>query len=179
MLPKLDDRLSIQTTTEIVMSIGRNALLAVLAFGVIFISGCASLRGHEPIEVNMVGVEPLEGEGMELRMLVKLRIQNPNDTPLDFNGVSVDMDVQGARFATGVSDATGTVPRFGETVVAVPMSVSLFSAARQVMGAVTNEYRGKLAYEISGRLAGPSFNSVRFKSSGEFAFPTEVIQQHE
>ena len=45
----------------------------------------------------MVGVEPLQGEGLELRMLVKLRIQNPNDLPLDFNGVSVTMNVQGKR----------------------------------------------------------------------------------
>jgi len=41
------------------------------------------------------------------------------------------MDVQGKRFATGVSDAGGSVPRFGETIV----------------GAMTSEYRGKLAYE--------------------------------
>ena len=36
-----------------------------------------------------------------------------NDLPLDFNGVSVTMNVQGKRFATGVSDAGGSVPRFG------------------------------------------------------------------
>jgi LEA14-like dessication related protein len=86
----------------------------VLLFG-----GCASLRYSEPIEVIMAGVEPLQSQGLELRMLVKLRIQNPNDLPLDFNGVSIQMDVQGKRFATGVSDTVGSVPRFGETIVSV------------------------------------------------------------
>ncbi|RJF96502.1 water stress/hypersensitive response domain-containing protein [Noviherbaspirillum cavernae] len=138
--------------------------------------GCASLQRHEPIEVIMVGVEPLQGEGLELRMLVKLRIQNPNDVPLDFNGVSVVMDVQGKRFATGVSDAGGSVPRFGETIVAVPVSISVFRIARQVMGVVTNEYRGKLAYEMTGKLAGPAFNSLQFKSSGEFTLPSEIFE---
>jgi LEA14-like dessication related protein len=158
------------------MSIGRSALLVLLAFGVLLFGGCASLQRREPIEVIMVGVEPLQGEGLELRMLVKLRIQNPNDLPLDFNGVSVEMDVQGKRFATGVSDAGGSVPRFGEAIVDVPVSISVFRIARQAMGVMTNEYRGKLAYEMTGKLAGPAFNSVHFKSNGEFTLPAEIFE---
>ncbi len=102
------------------MSISRSALLVLLTFGVLLFGGCASLQGREPIQVIIAGVEPLQGEGLELRMLVKLRIQNPNDLPLDYNGVSVQMDVQGKLFATGVSDAVGSVPRFGETIVERP-----------------------------------------------------------
>jgi LEA14-like dessication related protein len=154
----------------------RSALLAVLAFGVLLSGGCASLQRSEPIDVIMAGVEPLQGEGLELRMLVKLRIQNPNDMPLDFNGVSVQMDVQGKRFATGVSDAAGSVPRFGETIVNVPVSISVFRIARQAVGVLTNEYRGKLAYEMTGKLAGPAFNLVRFQSKGEFALPAELFE---
>ena len=157
------------------MSISRSALLLLLAFGVLLFGGCASLQGREPIQVIIAGVEPLQGEGLELRMLVKLRIQNPNDLPLDFNGVSVQMDVQGKRFATGVSDASGTVPRFGETIVKVPVSISVFRVARQAIGVMTDEYRGKIAYEMTGKLAGPAFNSLRFKSSGELALPAEIF----
>ena len=125
--------------------------------------------------IIMAGVEPLQGQGLELRMLVKLRIQNPNDLPLDFNGVSVQMDVQGKRFATGVSDAVGSVPRFGETIVDVPVSISLFRIARQALDVATNQYRGKLEYEMSGKLAGPAFNSVHFNSKGEFTLPAEIF----
>jgi LEA14-like dessication related protein len=119
----------------------------------------------------MVGMEPLQGEGLELRMLVRLRIQNPNDLPLDFNGVSVRMDVQGKRFATGVSDASGSVPRFGETIVGVPVSISVFRIVHQALDAVTNEYGGKIVYVMNGTLAGPAFNSVHFESKGELALP--------
>ncbi len=111
-------------------------------------------------------------------MLVKLRIQNPNDLPLDFNGASVRMDVQGKLFATGVSDAIGSVPRFGEKIVDVPMSISVFSIAHQAFGVMTNEYRGKLAYEITGKLAGPAFNSRHFKSNGEFTLPAEIFESN-
>jgi len=109
-------------------------------------------------------------------MLVKLRVQNPNDAPFDFNGVAVKMDVQGKPFASGVSDAAGSVPRFGETVVNVPVSISMFRIARQTMGVITSEYRGKLEYEMTGKLAGPAFDSVRFSSKGVLTLPSEFFE---
>jgi LEA14-like dessication related protein len=154
----------------------RGSLLVQLAFAVLVVGGCANLQRREPIDVIMVGVEPLQGEGLELRMLVKLRIQNPNDLPLDFNGVSVTMNVQGKRFATGVSDAGGSVPRFGEAIVNVPVSVSVLRIARQTVGVMNKDFRGTLNYEINGKLAGPAFNSVRFKSNGEFTLPAEMAR---
>jgi len=156
------------------MTTSRGAQFVLAAFAGLLLSGCAGLQHSEPIDVIMVGAEPLQGEGLELRMLVKLRIQNPNDTPLDFNGVSVRMDVQGKRFATGVSDAAGSVPRFGEAIVDVPVSISVFRIARQAMGAMNNDFNGKLEYELSGRLAGPAFKSASFNSKGEFTLPAEL-----
>jgi len=153
----------------------RIVLFILLACGVLLFGGCASLQHPKPIDVILAGVEPLQSQGMELRMLVKLRIQNPNDLPLDFNGVSVQMDVQGKRFATGVSDTVGSVPRFGETIVSVPVSISVFNIVRQAMDVVTEEYRGKLEYDMTGRLAGPTFNSVHFNSKGEFTLPAELF----
>jgi LEA14-like dessication related protein len=158
------------------MPVSRSALLVLLALGTLLFGGCASLQGREPVQVIIAGIEPLQGEGLEVRMLVKLRIQNPSDLPLDYNGVSVQMDVQGKRFATGVSDAVGSVPRFGEAIVEVPVSISVFRIAHQAIGVMTNEYRGKLAYEMSGRLAGPAFHSVHFKSNGEFTLPAEIFE---
>jgi LEA14-like dessication related protein len=71
------------------------------------------LTGREPLRVNVAGLEPLAGEGLEMRFNVKLRIQNPNDTPLEFQGVSLQLDLNGKPFASGVSDEAGVVPRFG------------------------------------------------------------------
>jgi LEA14-like dessication related protein len=159
-----------------VMTISRRALFAVLAVrALLLLGGCASFRYPEPIHVVIAGVEPLESEGLEVRMLVKLRIQNPNDSPLEFNGVSIQMDVQGKRFATGVSDAGGNVPRFGEALVGVPVSISVFGIARQAIDVITKDYYGKLAYEMTGQLAGPAFTRVHFTSKGEFTLPAEVF----
>ncbi|MEE4603816.1 MAG: LEA type 2 family protein [Desulfobacteraceae bacterium] len=52
-------------------------------------------------------------------MLVKMRIQNPNDLPIYFFSVSLQMDMQGECCGTDASDIGGRVPRFGETIIEV------------------------------------------------------------
>jgi LEA14-like dessication related protein len=140
---------------------------------VLFASGCANMPQRDPVEVYVVGVEPLEGEGLELRMLIKVRVQNPNDTPIEYDGVAVSMDVQGKTFASGVSDAAGTVPRFGEAVIDVPVSVSALRMARGA-ASIFNSNSGSIEYALKGKLSGPIFKSVRFTSKGAVSLPKDV-----
>lgn len=134
-------------------------------------SGCASLQGRDPLQVTVAGVEPLQGQGMELRLLVKLRVQNPNDAPVDYNGVAIEMDVQGKTFGTGVSDAHGSVPRFGESVIEVPITISAFRMARQAFGMMKGGVASKINYQLKGKLNGSAFRTIRFQNQGEFEMP--------
>lgn len=147
-------------------------LIFVLAlFVVLGAGGCASLQTRDPLQVTVAGVEPLQGQGMELRLLVKLRVQNPNDAPVNYNGVALEMDVQGKTFGTGVSDAQGSVPRFGESVIEVPITISAFRMARQALGMMKGGAPAKISYELSGKLNGSAFQTVRFRNQGEFELP--------
>jgi LEA14-like dessication related protein len=130
------------------------------------LAACANLPGRDPPSVTVAGIEPLQGEGLELRFLVKLRILNPNDGVIEFQGAFVELDLLGQSFASGVSDAAGTVPAFGETVLAVPVTVSAWNAARQALSLAGGDKR-KLAYQLRGKLGGSMFGSVRFESKGE------------
>ena len=143
-------------------------VLCLLALG-----ACAALNGRDPVQVNVVGIEPLPGQGLEWRMAVKLRIQNPNETPVEFDGIALDLDVRGTGFASGVSDQRGSVPRFGETVLVVPVSVSATSMLRQVINFATGD-RARVSYELRGKLAGAGFSSLRFSSSGEVDLPAGI-----
>jgi hypothetical protein len=55
------------------------------------------------------------------------------------------------------------------------VSISLFHIARQAVGVMTSGYRDKLAYEVSGELAGAALDRVHFKSSGELKLPEEIF----
>ena len=153
---------------NLVRRVGTAWLLLTLAV----LGGCASLPSRDPLQVTVAGIEPLQGEGMELRLLVKLRVQNPNDSAVEFNGASLNLDVMGRSFASGVSDQPGTVPRFGEAIVAVPVTVSVLRMARQVLGMLDGKPVDKVTYEMSGKLNGASlFGTQRFNTTGEFALP--------
>jgi len=146
--------------------------LAVVAA---LLTGCVATPQRDPLQVTVAGIESLPGEGMELRMLAKLRVQNPNDAPVDFNGVAVEMYVQGRTFATGVSDTHGQVPRFGEAVIEVPVTASAFRMARSVLGLMRGgSGPAKITYEMKGKLNGPGFSTVRFQNAGDFELPAST-----
>lgn len=147
-------------------------LAAALAF-----AGCATLPDQDPLEVTVAGIEPLQGEGMELRMNVKLRIQNPNDAPLDYDGAYVKLEVQGRTFATGVSDATGTVPRFGESLVVVPVTASMLRVVRNVVGMMQDQPPEQVRYRMTGKLSTTGFGSRRFSAEGEFKLPAGTVRE--
>jgi hypothetical protein len=137
------------------------------------LAGCAALTGRLPVRVNVVGLEPLPGEGMEARMAVKLRVQNPNDEAISYDGIAVDLDIDGKTLATGVSDASGTVGRYGETVLTVPMTISAMAVLRQVLG-FARGHSGVVHYEVRGRLGHAGPGSTGFSSSGDIDFPTSI-----
>jgi LEA14-like dessication related protein len=141
--------------------------ILIIALALLALAGCATLQDRDPLQVTVAGIEPLPGQGLELRMLVKLRVQNPNDAPVDYNGLAVEMAVQGKTFATGVADARGNVPRFGETIIEIPVTVSAFRMMRQAVGVIQGRGAEKITYELKGKLNGPTFRSMRFNTRGE------------
>ena len=149
------------------------SLFAAIA-GANLVSGCASLSPVDQVHVNVVGIEQLPSEGMELRMGVKLRVQNPSDTPINFDGLALNLELRGQDFATGVSDARGSIPRFGETVLTLPVTVSAGAIVRQVVsfiGSANNSANTNFSYVARGKLGGTAFGTARFESRGELQLP--------
>jgi len=139
----------------------------LLGSAVLLLAGCAAFPGQEPLRVQVVDLEAADGESLEMRFLCVLRVQNPNDTPHDFSGVSLDLQVRGTAFASGVADLTGTVPRFGEVLLTVPVSASAMSLARVAIGLfLGGDERPKVDYLLRGRIG-----SARFESRGELTLP--------
>lgn len=148
--------------------------LAFIAAAALSLAACASLPHTDPPQVTVVDIEPAEGEGLEARMQLKLRVQNPNNAPIEFSGVYVDLKVQGKSFASGVSDQSGTVPSFGETLIGVPVTVSIISIVGEALGILGGKSLDKITYEMSGKLNSATSGTLRFKSHGELTLPTSL-----
>lgn len=135
------------------------------------LTGCAAWPDSEPPRVNIVGIERMTGEGFEIRFGLKLRVQNPRNIPIEYDGLALDLDVNGRSLASGVTDAKGTVPRFGETVITVPVSVSAVMAVRQMLGLADGSVRGELPYALRGRLGGGLGGGTTFSAEGTLKLP--------
>lgn len=134
-------------------------------------AGCAILQAADPLTIDVVNIEPLPGEGMELRLAVTIRIQNPNDVPVEYTGAALSLDLNGRSLASGVTPTVGTVPRYGEAVFTVPVTISAFDMVRQVLGFIEADARGEVRYRVRGKLEGGLLGSRRFSDEGTMVLP--------
>lgn len=148
-------------------------LAALLLSG---LGGCALFQPRDALTINVVGIEPLPAQELELRFAVKLRLQNPNETAIDYNGVALNLEVNGQPLAAGVSDRQGRIERYSEDVLVVPVSVSAFSALRQALGLSQTQSLDGLPYVLRGKLAGGVFGTVRFEDRGRLNLPGGALQ---
>ena len=146
------------------------ALLAA----VVLLSGCAGLSGlsaQSAPRVQLAGIDRLPGEGLEMRFMLKLRVQNPGDTDLRYDGVWVEVELRGQPLASGGAPVNGVVPRFGETVVMLPVTASGLSIARQAISLLRSSDEanglGTVSYALRGRLGGIELGGGSFESRGE------------
>ena len=143
----------------------------VMLMTIALLSGCAGLPGHTAPRVDLAGIDSLPGEGLELRFMLKLRVQNPGDADLHYDGVWAEVELRGQPLASGGAPVKGVVPRFGEAVVMLPVTASGLSIARQVMSLLRSSQEadgaGPAAYVIRGRLGGTGLGDGSFESRGE------------
>lgn len=149
----------------------RRVHAVILSLLLLSLSACALFPHRDPVNINVVGLEPLPSQDLEVRFAIKLRVQNPNETAIDYNGIALDLEVNGRPLASGVSDQVGSIPRFSETVVSVPVSVSAFSVLRQTLGLSQTQTLDNLPYVLRGKLAGGVFGTMRFVDSGKLSLP--------
>lgn len=149
----------------------KRRLLALLC--ATLLNGCAALSMPEPLNVTIADLRPIEVGVLEQRYALKVRLLNPNDTEISFDGVVFDLEINGIPFAKGVSDQRSVIPRFGEALIDVQAVSGLQNILRQINELLKGE-RTSLTYRIKGRLHGGGFGFTRFDSSGEIAIPARI-----
>jgi len=150
------------------------SLLAVLLLA---LAACGTAEPVAP-QVRVVDLRLVESSVFEQRFEIDLRIGNPNDFALPLDGLTFDLEVNGAAFARGFSDQRVTIPRLGEGQVSVSASTTLVDMVRQMLLLAE---RGDLTYRLSGEafLNSLQRRSVPYQSEGSFRLlpPAEPGQE--
>ena len=131
-------------------------LFLLLGGALTLLGGCAAMHAlKENPRVSVADVRVRDIKPMETVFQLELRIQNPNDVPIDLYGINCEMEVDGRHFASGIADANQTVPAFGTTTVPVSVYASVLDMVSSVVDLIqTSEAassRGKpVAYLLKG-----------------------------
>jgi LEA14-like dessication related protein len=143
----------------------------LVSASVLFLGACALFGLQEPLSVTIANLTPIEVGLLEQRYALKVRVLNPNDTDIAFDGVAFDLEINGKPFAKGVSSQTSVIPRFGEAIIDVQVVSGIQNILRQIQELTKGDRTG-ISYRIRGRLHSPSLPwSTTFDSTGEFVFP--------
>ena len=147
-------------------------VLALLMFD------CAGLyQSMERPRINIANVIPRDIKLFEQVFDLELRIQNPNDTPLEINGLAFELELNDKRFATGVSNQSLVIDRLSSDVIHVQAITTLVGFLRQVA-----EYQQtkdpRVTYRIKGSIySGSTGTKLHFDDSGEIKIPIEPTKQ--
>lgn len=148
-----------------------SATRLVLLLWALVLAGCSSFGGRDPLQVDLAGMEPLAGEGLEVRFTLKLRVQNPNESAIHYSGVALELEVNDLPLARGVSSQGGTVAGFGETLIEVPVTLSAFSVLRQAWNLGGGAPLQNVPYALRGKLGGGLWGTRRFSDTGVLSLP--------
>ncbi len=119
--------------------LGCTALLLALAVG------CASVTNLQAPDLSVVSMKVQSADLFEQRLLVRMRVQNPNARELPIKGITYRIEVGEAQLAEGESKTPFVVPAQGEAEFDVQVKANLAGVLSKFLsrkkGDDTLEYR--------------------------------------
>ena len=122
----------------------------LMAWVLTVLTACASLTtDREPPQISLSNVRVLGVTLLEQQYVLTMRIQNPNEHPLHISGLSFELDINGEKFANGVSNKKVTIPGYGQGTLDVTGTSTLAGLLRQLSEL---ERMQELKYELKGKV---------------------------
>ncbi|MEJ2657302.1 MAG: LEA type 2 family protein [Desulfobacterales bacterium] len=106
---------------------------------------------------------------------IEMRVFNTNDIPLEIRGINCDLELNGRRLATGVTNVKIDIPSYETGIIPMTLYSSVLDVMRVLRGLAKTE---KLEYKLTGRLRlgkGVIPSTIPFKSTGELPLKEFVV----
>ncbi len=137
----------------------------------LWLAACAGLGPlREPPSVTLADIDVAEIGLLEQTLILRLRVQNPNDSEFDIDGIAYQLEVNGKPFARGVGNKKVRVPRYGVAVIETEAVSGLVKVLRQLDRLGGGE-SASLSYRLSGHLSAGSMGYLPFDYTGQLTLP--------
>jgi LEA14-like dessication related protein len=123
----------------------------LLAWVVLVVAGCASTLKLQAPQLTVVSMQVQTADLFSQRMLVHMRVVNPNARELPVKSINYRIEVGGADLAHGLADKPFVVPAMGEAEFDVQVTANLANALSQILGRKNS--RDSLDYRLVGTVA--------------------------
>jgi LEA14-like dessication related protein len=121
----------------------------VCALGLLaVVTGCASVSNLQAPKLSVVSLKMQSADIFSQRLLVRMRVMNPNDRELPIKGITYRIEVNQASLGEGVSDTPFVVPALGEAEFDMLITANLASTLAKFLA------RGSTPQSLDYRLVG-------------------------
>lgn len=126
-----------------------NILISLCAL-ITLSAGCAGLgESLKPPQINISGIQVREIRPFEAVFQVRLRAFNTNEAAIDIKGMKCEIEINGRRFATGVSDTRTEIPPYQTAIIPIDVYSSVLDLIRGFPGLRDKEH---LRYTLKGHV---------------------------
>ena len=108
-------------------------LRALAIAALVALAGCASTLNIEPPQLSVISMKVQSADIFSQRMLVRMRVVNPNARELPVKGITYRIEVNDAELAQGLTDTPFVVPAMGEAEFDVQVTANLATALSQIL----------------------------------------------
>jgi LEA14-like dessication related protein len=108
--------------------------LTLVAFaGLALFGGCAAIPKLEAPKLSVVSLKMQGGDFFSQRVLVRMRVFNPNTRELPISGLTYSIEVNDAELGNGGTSAPFTVPAMGEAEFDMQITANLAGALAKLL----------------------------------------------
>ena len=123
-------------------------------------AGLGSVSDFDEPDVELLGLEPMPSQGMEARFLVRLRIVNPNSTPLAIDGMAYEVFLRDSKVLSGVSNEGLDVGAFSEAVAELEVAAGMLGSLSLLSDLMANPVEGGMPYRLNTKLSRPGLGGT-------------------
>jgi len=142
----------------------------------LILSGCAGWgKRLESPRITLSNFNVQEIKIFESVFSIEMRVFNTNDTPMEIKGLNCDLELNGKRLATGVTNVKINIPSYDTAIIPMTLYSSVLDVVNVLRSLAKTE---KLEYTLTGRLRlgkGAMPSTIPFKSTGELPLQSFVV----
>ncbi|MCO6430114.1 MAG: LEA type 2 family protein [Deltaproteobacteria bacterium] len=129
-------------------------LLRVIAIAILILtSGCGIMRHGDTPNISLVDIQFSDITLFETSADIVVRIENPNPFPIEIDGASHDLYINGIEIGTGLSDQELEIPRLSSAIQKVKLRLSNLTVIRNIQDLVDKR---DFDYRIESTLYAPN-----------------------